>query len=85
MVIDVCLSLYVPFLDNLCGLVERHPPQKQEIRGLIPRFTQSGHSSDLKIGTVVDTMPGILHYQVTAKTGWPGVKDWLALVVRHPP
>ena len=36
-------------------------------------FSRSSHTSDLKIGTQVATLPGTWHYGVSAGTGWPGV------------
>ena len=36
-------------------------------------FPGSSHTSDLKIGTPVATLPGALRYGVSAGTGWPGV------------
>ena len=33
----------------------------------------SSHTSDLKIGTPVATLPGVWRYRVSAETGWPGV------------
>ena len=36
-------------------------------------FSGSSHASDLKIGTLVATLPGAWCYRVSAGTGWPGV------------
>ena len=36
-------------------------------------FTGSSHTSDLKIGTPVATLPGAWRYRVSAGTGQPGV------------
>ena len=36
-------------------------------------FSGSSYTSDLKIGTPVDTLPGAWHYMVSAGTGRPGV------------
>ena len=36
-------------------------------------FSGSRHTSDLKIGTPVATLPGAWHYRVRAGTGRPGV------------
>ena len=36
-------------------------------------FLGSSHTSDLKIGTPVATLPGAWCYRVSAGTGWPGV------------
>ena len=44
-------------------------------------FSGSSHTSDLKIGTPVDTQPGAWHYRVSAGTGRPGVSIlWLSEV-----
>ena len=36
-------------------------------------FSESSHTSDLKIGTPVATLPGAGRYRVSAVTGWLGV------------
>ena len=36
-------------------------------------FSGSSHTSDLKIGTSVATLPGAWCYRLSAGTGWPGV------------
>ena len=36
-------------------------------------FSRSSHTSDLKIGPPVATLPGAWHYSVSAETCWPGV------------
>ena len=36
-------------------------------------FSWSSHTSDLKLGTTVATLPGAWHYRVNARTGQPGV------------
>ena len=36
-------------------------------------FSGSSHTSDLKIGTLVATLPGAWRYRVSAGTGRPGV------------
>ena len=36
-------------------------------------FSGSSHTSDLKIGTPVATLPGAWRCRVSAGTGWPGV------------
>ena len=41
-------------------------------------FSKSSHTSDLKIGTPVATLPGTWPSRVSAGTGWPGVSIlWL--------
>ena len=36
-------------------------------------FSGSSHTSDIKIGTPVATLPGAWHYRVSAGTGRPGI------------
>ena len=36
-------------------------------------FSRSSHTSDLKIGSPVATLPDTWRYRVSAGTGWPGV------------
>ena len=36
-------------------------------------FSGLSHTSDLKSGTPLATLPGAWHYRVSAGTGWPGV------------
>ena len=44
-------------------------------------FSGSSHTSDLKIGTPVATLPGAWHYRVSSGTGQPGVSIlWLGEV-----
>ena len=55
----------------------RRPPREQKIPGSNPAcagiFSESSHTSDLKIGTPVATLPGAWHYRVSDGTGRPGV------------
>ena len=55
----------------------RCPPQEPKIPGSNPTcagmFLGSSHTSDLKIGTPVATLPGAWRYRVSAGTGQPGV------------
>ena len=66
-------------LDRLVGLVVGHPPREWKIPGSNRTCTRiflgSSHTSDLKIGTPVATLPGACHYiyRVSAGTGRPGV------------
>ena len=73
------------------GLVEYRsfltssPPQERMKPGLNPTcagiFLRSSHTSDLKIGTPVTTLPGTWHYRVSVGTGWPSVNIlWLGEV-----
>ena len=54
----------------------RRPPQERKIPGsnlaCAGIFSRSSHTSDLKIGTPVATLPGAWRYRVSAGTGWPG-------------
>ena len=68
--------------DRLIGLVVRRPPRERKIPSSNPtcagNFLGSSHTSDLKIGTPVATLPGAWHYKVRAGTGRPGVSIlWL--------
>ena len=36
-------------------------------------FSVSSHTSDLKIGTPVATLPGAWRYRISVGTGWSGV------------
>ena len=61
----------------------RCPPREQKILGMNPAcaeiFLGSSHTSDLKIGTPVVTLPGACRYGVSTGTGWPGVSIlWLS-------
>ena len=64
-------------LDRLVGLVVRRPPREREVPGSNPAsagsFSGSSHTSDFKIGTPVDTLPGAWRYRVSTGTGRPGV------------
>ena len=63
--------------DCLVGLVVRRPPRERKIPGSNPAcggiFSGSSHTSDLKIGTPVATLPGTWRYRVSTGTGRPGV------------
>ena len=64
-------------VDRLVGLVVRRPPRERKIPGSNPAcdgiFSGSSHTSDLKIGTPVATLPGAWRYRVSIGTGRPGV------------
>ena len=55
----------------------RRPPRGRKIPGSNPAcagiFSGSSHTSDLKIGTPVATLPGAWRYRVSAGTDRPGV------------
>ena len=65
------------FFYRLVGLVERRPPRERKIPGSNPAcagtFSGSSHTSDLKTGTPVVTLPGAWRYRVSTGTGLPGV------------
>ena len=46
------------------------PGFESQLRGI---FAGLSHTSDLKIGTPVATLPGAWRYRVSTGTGWPGV------------
>ena len=80
--LDLCAFQY-----HLVGLVVRRPPREQEVPGSNPAcagiFSGSSHTSDLKIGTPVATLPGTWRYRVSTGTGRPGVSIlWLGEVER---
>ena len=66
-----------PPVDRLAGLVAKTSPSRAEDAGFESRlrryFSGSNHTSDLKMGTPVVTLPGAWRYRVSAGTGWPGV------------
>ena len=57
--------------------VLRFLPREREVPGSNPAsagiFSGSSHTSDLKIGTPVATLPGAWLYRVSTGTGRPGV------------
>ena len=63
--------------DRLVGLVVKASASRAEGPGfesrLRPDFSRSSHTSDLKIGTPVATLPGAWRYRVSTGTGRPGV------------
>ena len=63
--------------NHLLGLVDKASASGAEDPGFESRlrqdFSRSSHTSDLKIGTAVATLPGAWHYRVSAGTGQPGV------------
>ena len=68
--------------DRLVGQVVRRPPRERKIPGSNPActgiFSGSSHTSDLKIGTPVATLPGAWRYTVSAGTGLVSVYcDWV--------
>ena len=78
---------YPKLTDCLVGLVVRHPPRQRKVPGSNPTcgriFSGSSHTSDLKIGTPVATLPGAWHYRVSTGTGQPSVSIlWLGEVER---
>ena len=67
-----------PSKDLLVGLVVKVSASRAEdsaIDSLLRRvdFSRSSHTSDLKIGTPVATLPGAWRYRVGAGIGWPSV------------
>ena len=79
---DLSLSTFIR-KDRLVGLVVKAsasraegPGVKSRLRGI---FSGSSHTSDLKIGTPMATLPGAWRYRVSAGTGRPGVSIlWLS-------
>ena len=66
-----------PTIHRLVDLVVTCPPRERMIpgsnRARAGIFSGSSHTSDLKIGTPVATLPGAWCYRVSAGTGWPVV------------
>ena len=65
-------------VDRLLGLVVKMSASRVAVLGFCSRlcrgdFSVSSHTSYLKIGTPVVTLPGVWHCRVRAGTGWPGV------------
>ena len=56
--------------DRLVGLVVKASASRAKDPGIFPG---SSHTSDLKIGTPVATLPGASSFRVSAGTGLPGV------------
>ena len=81
--LSVCLSVFLPLThplstqDRLVGLVVKASASRAEGPGFESRlrgiFSGSSHTSDLKIGTPVATLPGAWRYRVSTGTGRPGV------------
>ena len=66
------------FINRLVGLVGKASASRTEDPGFASRLRRdfclgSSHTSDLKIGTPVATLPGAWRYRVSAGTGRPGV------------
>ena len=70
------MVVFIP-VDRLVGLVVKASASRAEDPGLESRlrrdFSGSSHTSELKIGTPVATLPGAWRFRVIAGTGWPGV------------
>ena len=68
---------FVHSIDRLVGQVVRRPPRERKVPGsnhaCIGIFSGSSHTSDLKNGTPVATLPGAWCYRVSIGTGLPGV------------
>ena len=71
------MQLLLLCYDCLVGLVVRRLPREWKVPGSNPAcariFSGSSHTSDLKIGTPVATLPGAWRYRVSTGTGRPGV------------
>ena len=73
----VCYASFCQLPDRLVGLVVKASTSRAEDPGFKSAcagiFSGSSHTSDLKIGTSVATLPGAWHYSVSAGTGQVGV------------
>ena len=70
--------MMVVVVNRLFGLVVKASASRAEGPGFESRlrrdfFSGSSHTSDLKIGTPVVTLPGAWRYRVSTGTGRPGV------------
>ena len=69
--------LFVRYGKRLVGLVVKASASRAEDpvfeSHLRRNFSGSSHTSDLKIGTPVATLPGAWHYRISAETGRPGI------------
>ena len=76
-IVLLCDSLMSSTTDRLVGLVEKASTsgaEDLEFEYCLRRdFSGSSHTSDLKIGTPVATLPGTWHYRLSPGTGRPGV------------
>ena len=73
---------YSVILPSIVGLVVKASASRAEDPGFESRlrrdFSGVEHTSDLKLGTPVATLPGAWRYRVSARTGWPCVSIlWL--------
>ena len=63
--------------ESACAIRLSGTPREREVPGSNPAsagiFSGSGHTSDLKIGTPVATLPDAWRYRVSTGTGRPGV------------
>ena len=75
--VHVNLFFVIHLEHRLVGIVVRRLPREQKIPGSNPAcvgiFSGLSHTSDLKIGTSLATLPGAWRYRISAGTGWPGV------------
>ena len=71
------VALHDALMKRLVGLVIKASTSRAEDMGfesrLCPDFSGSSHTSDVKIDTLVATLPGAWRYRISAGTGWPGV------------
>ena len=85
---DNCVCLSFAANGCLAGLVDKAFTSTAGDPGLIPTFRVNlfsgpSHTSDLKIGTPVITLPSAWCYRVSTGTGWPGVSMlWVRQKVR---
>ena len=64
---EYCVILGMCFHVHLCYIALLSNPACARI------FPGSSHTSDLRIGTPVATLPGAWRYRVSTGTGWPNV------------
>ena len=77
-----CFAFVFSLCDRLVGLVVKSSASRAgdlEFESRLRQdFSGSSHTSDLKIGIPVATLPGTWRYRVSIGTGWPSVSIlWL--------
>ena len=74
-VVIIGITIIISSSDCLVGIVVKASASRAEDPGFKSHqgFSGSSHTSELKIGTSVATLPGAWHYRVSAGTGWLGV------------
>ena len=74
-----CTSKLLSYIALLLAQWSNCLPREQGFHSHLRQdYSRSSHTSALKIGTPVPTLPGACRHRVSAGTGWPGVSIlWL--------